>query len=142
LVKVAAFAELDPRTLYALLRLRVDVFVVEQHCPYPEVDGRDTEAATRHLWVEENGEPVAYLRLLDDPAGHRIGRVVTRADARHRGLAADLMRAALDLAPGTIVLDAQSYLVEWYRGFGFEPDGPEYVEDGIPHTPMRRELLK
>src|SRR5690606_7197202 len=74
---VAAFADLDAATLYALLRLRVDVFVVEQRCPYPELDGRDTEPATRHLWLELSRTPVAYLRILAEPDGAaRIGRVV------------------------------------------------------------------
>jgi ElaA protein len=83
-VRVAAFADFDNRTLYALLRLRVDVFVVEQNCPYPELDGRDTDPATRHLWTEDGTGPTAYLRLLPERAGavHRIGRVCTRADAR------------------------------------------------------------
>ncbi|MBO0870489.1 MAG: GNAT family N-acetyltransferase [Micromonosporaceae bacterium] len=137
---MAAFHQLDPATLYALLRLRVDVFVVEQRCPYPELDGRDLEPGTRHIWLERDGEPVAYLRLLQEPSGEaRIGRVCVAGTVRGSGAARTLMSTALQLAgdrPST--LDAQSYLVDFYRGFGFEPTGPEYVEDGIPHVPMRR----
>jgi ElaA protein len=139
--RVASFHELTPRTLHDLLRLRCDVFVVEQQCAYPDVDGRDIEPGTRHLWYEEQGIPVAYLRILREPDGAaRIGRVCTAATARGRGLSGKLMAAALDLiGPGeTCVLDAQSYLVGFYTGFGFVVGGPEYVEDGIPHTPMRR----
>jgi ElaA protein len=81
-VRVANFTDLDATTLYELLRLRVDVFVVEQRCPYPELDGRDTEPATRHLWLpdpERGGSPVAYLRLLAEPdQAVRIGRVAVR----------------------------------------------------------------
>src|SRR3712207_9356290 len=66
LLRRAPFAELTPFEVYALCRLRVDVFVVEQQCPYPELDGRDTEPATVHLWVEEDGRVLATLRLLDD----------------------------------------------------------------------------
>jgi ElaA protein len=136
----ATFDELDPATLYALLRLRVDVFVVEQHCPYPELDGRDTEAGTRHLWTTEDGVPVGYLRMLAEPdGGVRIGRVCVAASGRARGVAGRLMAAALDRLDGRpCVLDAQAHLVDFYGAFGFAPTGPEYVEDGIPHVPMAR----
>lgn len=141
---VALFEELDAFTLYALLRLRSDVFVVEQQCPYPDLDGRDLEPGTRHVWYTEphSDEPLAYLRLLSDVDGAvRIGRVVTAKGARGSGLSRQLLSAALDLLPtGTpTVLDAQSYLVEFYASLGFAPTGPEYVEDGIPHVPMRRQ---
>jgi len=134
----ARFDELDPATLYALLRLRVDVFVVEQHCPYPELDGRDTEDGTRHLWTTEDGVPVGYLRMLDEPdGGVRIGRVCVAAPGRGRGVAGRLMAAALERLDGRpCVLDAQAHLVGFYGAFGFAPTGPEYVEDGIPHVPM------
>jgi ElaA protein len=134
------FADLDPLTLYALLRLREGVFVVEQQCAYAELDGRDTEPGTRHRWVTEGGEPLAYLRVLDEPDGTaRIGRVCTAFAARNRGLAGRLLAATLDtLANRPVVLDAQSYLSGWYARFGFVPDGTEFIEDGIPHLPMRR----
>jgi ElaA protein len=139
-VRSAALADLDAATLYALLRLRVDVFVVEQECAYAELDGRDAEAATTHLWLADGAGPTAYLRVLRDASGEcRIGRVCTRGDARGRGLAAALMAEALALtAAAPVVLDAQSHLQDWYARFGFEVDGPGFVEDGIPHVPMRR----
>jgi ElaA protein len=140
-VRVAAFADLDTNTLYALLRLRVDVFVVEQRCPYPELDGRDTEPGTRHLWVDDpGGGPAAYLRVLAD-AGDvvRIGRVVVAKHARGGGHAARLMEAALELAGDReTVLDAQAYLARFYERYGFVATGSEYIEDGIAHIPMRR----
>jgi ElaA protein len=135
---VAAFGELDPYTLYALLRLRAEVFVLEQDCVYLDLDGLDTEPATRHLWVERAGAPVAYLRILVT-GGYRIGRVVVAKEARGEGLAGRLMEAALELVGGhPCELNAQSYLVEFYRRHGFAPSGPERMEDGIPHTPMVR----
>ena len=140
-VRVASFADLDTATLYALLRLRVDVFVVEQACAYPELDGRDTEPGTRHLWTAgAAGEPLAYLRILADPGDvARIGRVAVAKPARGAGHAARLMAQALRLiGDRACVLEAQSYLVDFYTSFGFIPAGPEYVEDGIPHIPMRR----
>jgi ElaA protein len=132
------FDDLDARTLYALLKLRSDVFVVEQACPYPELDGRDAEAGTEHRWLEDDaGEPVAYVRLLDDGGFRRLGRVVTHPDARGAGLARQLVEGVL--ADHDIVLaDVQAHLVGWYEALGFERNGPEYVEDDIPHVPMLR----
>lgn len=139
-VRVAPVREMDPVTLYRLLRLRVDVFVVEQECAYPELDGRDLEDDAALLWVEEAGDVLATLRLLHDGADRRIGRVVTSAAARGRGIAAVLMRAALARCDGLCVrIDAQAHLEHWYGAFGFRVDGPQFLEDGIPHVPMVRE---
>ncbi len=136
------FDELDATLLYAILRLRSDIFVVEQQCPYPELDGRDIEPATRHLWLGPTDDPSdvrSYLRILGESDGSaRIGRVCTAPSARGTGLGRRLMATALsrvDRRP--VVLDAQSYLVGFYASFGFEVSGAEYVEDGIAHTPMR-----
>jgi ElaA protein len=138
-VRDANASDLDAVTLYKVLKLRVDVFVVEQVCPYPELDGRDLEPGTRQLWIESAGDVLATLRLLDDGEALRIGRVATAATARSGGHAGRLMRRALELADGRdVVLDAQSYLRGWYERFGFEVDGAEFVEDGIAHVPMRR----
>ncbi len=134
------FASLDTATLYALLRLRVDVFVVEQECAYAELDGRDTDACTRHLWAADADEPLAYLRLLVEPDGsRRIGRVCVRSGHRGTGLARQLVVEALRQSAGhDVVLDAQTYLRGWYEQLGFIVSGAEFVEDGIPHLPMRR----
>jgi len=110
--------------------------VVEQACPYLDPDGRDLDAGTLHLWTDAFG---AYLRLLDAGDEARIGRVVTAPEARGRGLAAALLARALELLAGRpAVLDAQAHLVGWYARHGFVPAGPGFVEDGIPHVPMRR----
>ena len=132
--------ELAVATLYDLLRLRVDVFVVEQACAYPELDGRDTEPGTRHLWLTAAGVTTGYLRLLDDPDGVvRIGRVVVAPSARGAGVAGRLMAAALaEAGERPAVLDAQAHLVRLYERHGFAVTGPEYLEDGIPHVPMAR----
>lgn len=142
-IRRSPFAELDPLTLYRILQLRVSVFVVEQEAAYPEIDGRDIETGAELMWVEDEGEVLATLRILHDAAAMRIGRVATAASARGRGLAADLMRAAIvrcgDIAPGfPIDLDAKLHLEEWYGRFGFVRAGAEFAEDGIPHIPMRR----
>ena len=140
---VATFAELAPVTLYALLRLRTDVFVVEQQCAYPELDGRDLERTARHLWVAPPGDPgsvLGCLRLLAEPDGvHRLGRLCTAASVRATGLGRRLVAAGLDeVGAGTCVLDAQEHLAPFYAGFGFEPSGPVYDWDGVPHVPMIR----
>jgi ElaA protein len=138
-VRVDGFDDLDPRTAYRLWQLRETVFVVEQECPYAELDGRDLEAGTRHVWAVENGAPIAYLRVLDDGAHARIGRVLVARQHRGRGIAERLMREALALiGERPSRLDAQSYLAHWYTRFGYRQDGEDFVEDGIPHVPMRR----
>ena len=139
-VRVASFPDLDTSTLYDLLRLRCDVFVVEQRSPYPDVDGRDPEPATRHVWIARAGTPVAYLRILGEPDGtQRIGRVVVAASARGDGLAARLMDTAIEVVGARpSVLDAQSQLRGFYERYGYAVSGPEFVEDGIPHVPMAR----
>ena len=138
-ISTCAFADLDMATAYAVWRLRQDVFVVEQACPYPDLDGRDPEPGTRHVvMADDEGGVAGYARVLDDGAAWRIGRVVLARSARGRGWADELMRAALAECPGRdVVLDAQSPLAGWYASFGFAPDGPDFLEDGIPHTPMR-----
>jgi ElaA protein len=148
-VQDATTAALDVSTLYRILALRSAVFVVEQECVYLDPDGRDLEPDARQVWIERDGEVVAILRLLAEPAVNsagsrtqapiRIGRVATRADCRGAGLAAALVRRALELCGGrVVVLSAQTYLADWYARFGFVVDGPEFLDDGIPHVPMRR----
>ena len=134
------FAKLSPDELHDIMKLRIDVFVVEQECAYAELDGRDTEPGTRHVWMADDVGVVAYVRVLNDDDAVRIGRVATRADARSGGLAGALIEHVLDSTDGPWVLDAQSYLAGWYRKRGFRDDGDEFVEDGIPHIPMRRDL--
>ena len=140
-MRTARFAELTGAEVYGLCRLRVDVFVVEQQCPYPELDGRDVEPATEHLWFEADGEVAATIRILDDGASRAtIGRVATAAAHRGEGLAARLIEAGIALCAGVpITMGAQAHLEGWYERFGFRRCGPGYDEDGIPHVPMRRE---
>jgi ElaA protein len=148
--------DLDPATLYALLRLRVDIFVVEQACPYPELDGRDLEPRTRHYWLEggpgvgggggDRGgrdvpdRPLGCLRLLKEPdGGYRIGRLCVASGFRGRGLARRLMDAVLaEVGNADCVLDAQTSSAGLYSGLGFVAVGDAYDWDGIEHVPMRR----
>ena len=136
---VAGFADLPPRTAYLLWQLREQVFVVEQACAYLELDGRDLEQGTQHLWAEDEHGPVGYVRLLHEGERVRIGRVVVAREHRGTGLSGTLMRAALEVVGDrSSYLYAQSPLAGWYATFGYEQDGADFVEDDIPHTPMSR----
>lgn len=131
------FSELTTQQLHDVLRLRSDVFVVEQECVYADVDGADVDA--RHLMLVDGAEVLAYLRVLDHGAVWHIGRVVTHPEHRGSGLSGRLVRHVLDADPGARwELEAQAYLVDWYAGFDFEALGDAYDLDGIPHVQMRR----
>ena len=139
------FDALHARTLYALLQLRTEVFVMEQNCIFQDMDGAD--ARCFHLLGETADQAlVAYARLV--PAGLNfteasIGRVVTRPAARGGGLGHVLVREAVRALHGLwgvqpIRIGAQARLEAFYRQHGFEPDGPIYIEDGIDHIEMVR----
>ncbi|MDQ3106481.1 MAG: GNAT family N-acetyltransferase [Actinomycetota bacterium] len=134
----ALAGELSAATLYRILGLRSQVFVVEQSCVYLDPDGRDLEGTTRHLWIEDgvDGDVVACARVLAEDEGCSIGRVVTAVAHRSRGHGGELVQAALARAPRPVRINAQSHLVDWYAQLGFAVDGAEFVEDGIAHTPM------
>ena len=139
IISAEPFDTLDARAAYDVWRLRQDVFVVEQACAYPDLDGRDLEPGTRHVLLRDDEVLLGYARVLDDGDVWRIGRVVLATEARGRGLADPLMQAALDVCPDRdIVLDAQTPLAGWYESLGFDVSGPEFLDDGILHVPMRR----
>ncbi|GAT09938.1 hypothetical protein AU184_19320 [Mycolicibacterium novocastrense] len=134
--------DLDAATLYELLKLRVEVFVVEQAIPYPELDGRDLLAETRHFWLETaTGEVISTLRLMEEhpggQKGFRIGRVCTKREARGHGHTTRLLQAALaEVGDYPCRIDSQTYLADMYARLGFVRDGEEFMQDGIPHVPM------
>lgn len=132
------FDELSTREFHDLVRLRTDVFVVEQSCAYAELDGSDTDGSTEHHWIALGEVIACCARTVAEGDGVvRIGRVATVPGQRGNGLAAEMVRALISRFPGTaIVLDAQTQLVGWYERLGFVVAGDEFVEDGIPHVPM------
>ena len=139
---VKRFEELTTEELYRLLQLRVSVFVVEQNCPYQELDGLDRDAL--HLWLEDGGEIAAYLRILDRGAESEhvaIGRVI--AARRGRGLGSRILREWIRTAEevlhaDAIYLEAQTYARGFYEKQGFRQISEEFLLDGIPHIKMLR----
>lgn len=140
---VKRFEDLTVAELHDLLRLRTDVFVVEQQCAYAEVDGSDPGAI--HLLGYHEHSLIAYARIL--PPGQdglpHIGRVVVRKEERGKGIAAVLMHRALAevesaFGASRCALAAQSHLEAFYGRFGFARVGEEYLWDGIPHVDMSR----
>ncbi|HEM5146149.1 TPA: GNAT family N-acetyltransferase [Streptococcus suis] len=140
--EIKAFDQLSLQELYGILTLRVDVFVVEQACPYPEVDGKDPNCL--HLFGTDEGELVAYLRIL--PAGLSydevsIGRVVIKSSHRGKGLGRPMMEQAIHFITNEwkerqIKIGAQAHLEKFYSSLGFEPVSEVYLEDDIPHLDM------
>lgn len=144
-VSIKTFDELTIHELYQILRLRSEVFVVEQDCVYQDVDNKDQKAL--HVIGLKEDEVVAYTRVFK-PGDYfdnvSIGRVVVRQDQRKYGLGKQIMlatMAAIDqrFPNKPIEISAQSYLLRFYTDLGFSAFGEEYLEDGIPHRRMLKE---
>ncbi|MFP7835213.1 GNAT family N-acetyltransferase [Marisediminicola sp. LYQ134] len=147
-VVAKSWSELTTTELYAFLKLRTDVFFVEQRIDEEELDDRDQEPRTLHFFTADDRGIAAYARVLVDAepshrdARHIVGRVVVRQDRRGEGLAKTLVAAALDaVGPVPVVLHAQHYVASLYAGFGFEAEGDIYLEAGMPHVTMYRAAL-
>lgn len=144
-VVLKPWSKLTTDELYSFLKLRTDVFFVEQRIDEEELDNRDQEGATEHLWIADALGTAAYLRVLrDDIASHEdaniiVGRVVVRADRRGEGLAQQLMACVIERhGAQSMLLHAQSYAVPLYAKSGFEAFGGVYLEAGIEHLSMFR----
>lgn len=141
--RLYTFDQLEVPQLYAVLAARVAVFVVEQDCPYQDIDGLDDVGLHLVAW-DRDGSVLAYARVL--PPGTRfelpsVGRVLTSLQARRTGLGRELMRRAIAAVhahyPGLAIrISAQCYLESFYRDLGFAVDSAPYEEDGIPHVEM------
>ena len=143
-VIIKSFEELNKAELYQIIQLRIAVFIVEQDCPYPDLDDMDQDA--QHLWIEDAGEIVCYLRV--NPAESRfsepsLGRIVTKKSHRKQGLAEMLINKAINLVcekeSRAIRISAQCYLEKYYEKFGFLKASEEYLEDDIPHIEMLKD---
>lgn len=140
--KLKAFEELTNKEIYTILKERTTVFVVEQECPYLEVDGKDIESY--HLFAEKDGEFVAYLRILPPGVAYQessLGRILVKKEYRRQGIAEELVKRGLtfihdELKEKKVKIQAQSYLHTFYQSFGFHAISEEYLEDDIPHIDM------
>jgi len=138
------FDELTLKELYQTLKLRQEVFIVEQKCPYLDNDDKDYHA-THVLGKDDGGNIHAYTRLIpmgiSYPDAASIGRVVTSSQVRGQGCGRDLMIVSIkktkELFPSTLIkISAQVYLLEFYKSLGFKDLGKYYMEDDIPHAEM------
>lgn len=144
--KIFKFNDLDVATLYSFLKLRSDVFVVEQDCVYPDLDDKDVDQQTAHICLyDEQGNVIAYARCLAPSVsfeGSSIGRVVVSQSHRGKGIAEALMKESIAYCkrswPNHIIqIGAQCYLIGFYEGLGFNAFSEPYDEDGIMHIDMQ-----
>ena len=135
--QLKTFDQLTTHELFEIYKARVAVFVVEQHCAYPEVDDNDLIAT--HLFAKHGTKLTAYCRIIPEQDGIHIGRVLVDEQARGQGLARQLLQTALSHCDNTqdIYVQAQAHLQDFYRSLGFKPISAVYLEDGIPHLDMR-----
>jgi ElaA protein len=140
-VIIKSWDELSKQELYAMLQLRERVFIVEQNCPYLDADGKDLQSY--HAMILNGADCYACARILPPGVSYdawSIGRVVSHLKVRRMGYGRAIMLASIewlrDRNVGLVRISAQSYLIAFYKSFGFEPEGEEYLEDDIPHTQM------
>ena len=143
---VKKFSELSIEELYQILRLRSEVFVVEQDCVYQDLDNKDQISV--HIFIKEKNEIVAYTRIFKSGDYYKnpsIGRVVVAKKDRGKELGKKIMISSIDyiqenLKGDKIELSAQKYLDKFYKDLGFYKIGEDYLEDGIPHQRMIKEI--
>ena len=141
-IRVSKFSNLKPSELYDILRLRAEVFVVEQDCPYQDLDDRDKDSY--QVWAEHEGEVVGCLRVfMYDSTYAQIGRVVTSKMIRGRGWGIRMMEIGIKTVREhygnvPIMIHAQVYATGFYEKFGFRISSEQFLEDGIPHYEMIR----
>lgn len=140
-----SWGELTTTELYSFLKLRTDVFFLEQKIDEEELDDRDRESETSHLWIADERGTAAYLRVIVDAepshldARRLFGRVVVRADRRGEGLAQRLIDRVIEQhGHEAMLLHAQEYIAPLYARYGFESFGEIYIEAGLPHVSMYR----
>jgi len=142
--KIKSFDELTVPEFHEIIKARIDVFVVEQNCPYHDLDGYDEKAI--HLWAEKDNMVLAYCRIFDKGIKYNetsIGRVLTSEKGRGKNLGKQLIQYAVEtienrFKTSKVRISAQDYLLRFYSYFGFEDTGKKYLEDNIPHTEMFR----
>ena len=139
---IRPFDAFNPYELYAMLRLRSEVFVVEQQCAFLDADNKDQ--LCHHLLIYQDEQLAAYARLVPPEVSYAemsIGRIVTSHQSRKTGLGKELMKRSVQacyelFGKGDIRIGAQVYAIPFYESLGFTPDGAVYDEDGIDHIEM------
>ncbi|MGC4017809.1 MAG: GNAT family N-acetyltransferase [Muricomes sp.] len=139
---IKEFDELTINELYEILKVRAEVFITEQNCVYQDLDSKDKKSY--HLFLEDNEKIIAYLRILPRGVSYpeaAIGRVLTQAAHRKKGISREMLKRAIDFIVDTLKEDkirisAQRYLLEFYKSLGFQPTSDVYLEDGIEHIEM------
>ncbi|MBB1384162.1 GNAT family N-acetyltransferase [Pseudoalteromonas sp. SG45-5] len=140
--KCESFIALNTHTLFTIVRGRIEVFVVEQMCPYPELDDNDTANTTVHIYQMDKNNLLAYARCYEKNAQYSaIGRVLVAKSERGKGVAKILVNEAINCCKANwpernIYIGAQTYLLDFYQSLGFESVNDEYLEDGIAHQDM------
>ena len=146
---IKKFSELSAEEIYNILKLRSEVFVVEQNCIYQDIDEKDQKAI--HLFIEKNSEIIAYTRIFkkgdyyeENPS---IGRVVVSKKERGKNLGKEIMKKSIhfvkeNMDEKKIELSAQKYLDKFYKELQFYSEGEDYLEDGIPHQRMFYDLIR
>lgn len=143
-VKIAHYKQIDRETLYQIFQLRSLVFVVEQNCPYLDLDGKDREGF--HAYATVDNQVIGTARILPPdvsyPGSCSIGRVAIHAHHRHGQKGSNLMRAVMyfiskEYPETPVTISAQEYLIDFYKQFGFKETNERYLEDAIPHVKMK-----
>ncbi|MFW5979503.1 MAG: GNAT family N-acetyltransferase [Halanaerobium sp.] len=136
------FDELSNQELYKIIEARINVFVVEQNCPYHECDNKDQKSF--HLFYQDEDQITAYLRIIPPGISYQeasIGRVLVREEFRRSGLGFKMMQQAIDFIKQNfntelIRISAQEYILDFYKNLGFKVVSDRYLEDEIPHYQM------
>lgn len=145
MIELKSLDELTPQQIHQLFKLRVDVFVVEQQCPYSEIDDQDADPDTRHILAwDADGRLAGCARVFPTPSsetgGARFGRFIVNPAFRGTGVGPEILRAGMDYTerfPGDLIVEAQVGLVDYYSRFGFMAEGDEFDDAGIMHRRMR-----
>ncbi|WP_286205632.1 GNAT family N-acetyltransferase [Corynebacterium afermentans] len=139
MISLKSLHEMTPIEVHQLYKLRVDVFVAEQHCPFNEIDDQDADPDTRHILAFDGDTLAGCARVFPTETGSRFGRFVVHPGHRGSGLGPEIVRTGIaytECFPGDLIVEAQSGLVGYYEQFGLEAEGEEFLDTGIPHRTM------
>lgn len=140
MISLKSLHEMTPMQVHQLYKLRVDVFVAEQNCPFKEIDDQDAAPETRHILAFDGETLAGCARVFPTTDGSRFGRFVVHPDFRGSGLGPQIVRTGIEYTErfdGDLIVEAQSGLVGYYEQFGLVAEGDEFLDTGVPHRKMR-----